>query len=84
MAAHSLPVLLLALFIHSSWPQQLHGPAMGMPYNVSASCMQALNTSVACPGALAEVAAKWVASSPRNGSTKEIRVSSILFQPKLL
>lgn len=64
MTIHSLPILLLALFIQSTWSQQLQGPAMGMPYNVSASCTQALNTSVACPGALADVAAKWVPSCP--------------------
>ena len=58
MAVYSLPTLLLALFIQSTWSQQLQGPPMGMPYNLSASCTQALNTSVACPGALADVAAK--------------------------
>ena len=64
MAVHSLPTLLIALFIQSTWSQQLQGPAMGMPYNLSVLCTQALNTSVACPGALADVAAKWAPSSP--------------------
>ena len=71
MAMHSLPVLLLALFVHSSLPQQFQGSTMGMPYNVSASCMQALNTNVACPGALAEVAARWVALPRSNGCEKD-------------
>lgn len=50
-------LLVLAFFAVRVVSQQLEGPPMGMPYNVSAPCFQALNTtSVSCPGALADLA----------------------------
>ena len=48
--------VLLALFFRLTWSQQLQGPPMGMPYNLTTSCMQALNTNVTCPSALADLA----------------------------
>jgi len=56
VAVHSLGALFLAFLIKLSWSQQLQGPPAGLPYNVSASCLQALNTSVACPAALSDAA----------------------------
>jgi hypothetical protein len=59
MIPHAMLPLLVALAI-SAHAQQLQGPHMPMPYNLSTPCLTALNTSVTCPGGLAGLSMRCV------------------------
>lgn len=53
-------LLLLVALAVSVQAQQLQGQRLPMPYDLSASCLKALNTSVSCPGGLMDLAQRFV------------------------